>query len=69
MSRRGETAPGRATLFGDVPVEGLANARFSTIIESDRPSVVERAMYADALGQHGKAGTNATGTPRAPIVP
>lgn len=59
----------RLTLFGEVGVDGLQNERFSAIISSDEPVVVERAMYSDALGQHWKAGTNSPGTPLAPPVP
>lgn len=51
----------RRTVFGDVPVPNFADENFSAVITSDRPIVVERAMYSDALGQHWKAGTNATG--------
>jgi hypothetical protein len=50
----------RFTLFGDLAVPELRDEVFSTILQSDQPIVVERAMYSDALGIHWKAGTNAT---------
>jgi hypothetical protein len=52
----------RFTVFGDLDVPELKNAVFATLLTSDRPIVVERAMYSDALGIHWKAGTNATAT-------
>jgi hypothetical protein len=55
-------AKSRKTVFGDIPVSGLENENFSAVIDADQPIVVERAMYSDALGQHWKAGTNATAT-------
>jgi hypothetical protein len=55
-------AKNRRTVFGDVPVENFGDESFSAVITSDVPIVVERAMYSDALGQHWKAGTNATAT-------
>jgi len=39
---------------------GSAATTFGTVVTSDQPIVVERAMYWDANGQTWAAGTNAT---------
>jgi hypothetical protein len=44
-------------------VSELAGLNFGAVVTSDRPIVVERAMYNNANGQLWAAGTNATGTP------
>ena len=56
-------ANSRVNVVVNTEVPELANEGFSSLITSDRPIVVERAMYSDIAGVFWAAGTNATATP------
>jgi hypothetical protein len=52
----------RVTIPAEAPEPSTAVTTFGTLLISDQPIVVERAMYWDAGGQVWAAGTNATAT-------
>ena len=52
----------RRTINVETVYPGLANTAVSTMVTTEIPIVVERAMYWDANGQTWAAGTNATAT-------
>ena len=52
----------RVNLSVAAEVPELADERFGSVITSDQPIVVERAMFWNVNGQFWSAGTNATAT-------
>jgi hypothetical protein len=56
-------ANSRKNVFVNLDFPELADEAFSSLVTSDHPIVVERALYSDSAGVFWAAGTNATATP------